>query len=102
MPSHDGGERFDEFCCRKTCIVDLNTALTRFLNVSYKSKDATLGRWYGTARVSKRPPHKSAACLRARYRTNLMCSDLNKCPKNSVNALLSIFLSHIFLFWFCQ
>jgi hypothetical protein len=27
--------------------------------------------WYGTARVSKRPSHKSAACLRARYRTGI-------------------------------
>src|SRR5262245_3190020 len=37
-----------------------------------------LGRWYSTARVSKRPSHKSAACLRARYCTDLTWSDLNK------------------------
>jgi len=35
-----------------------------------------LGRWYSTARVSKRPSHKSAACLRARYCTDLTWSDL--------------------------
>jgi len=27
--------------------------------------------WYGTARVSKRQIHQSAACLRARYRTSV-------------------------------
>src|SRR6266508_1717102 len=54
----------------------ISTTLTKFLNVSHKSKHATLGRWYSTARVSKRPSHWSAACLRARYCTNLTCSDL--------------------------
>src|SRR6266540_5372855 len=37
----------------------------------YKLGHATLGQWYSTARVSKRPAHQSAACLRARYCTNL-------------------------------
>src|SRR5262245_18188981 len=31
---------------------------------------------YGTARVSKRPSDRLAACLRARYRTILTCPDL--------------------------
>src|SRR5215510_995912 len=43
-----------------------------------------------TARVSKRPTYKTAACLRARYCTNLTCPDLNKCQKNLVNAVLVI------------
>jgi len=33
-------------------------------------------RQYSTARVSKRPIYKTTACLRARYCTDLMCSDL--------------------------
>src|SRR6266540_3126462 len=67
----------------------LCATLTKFLNVSHKSKHATLGHWYSTARVSKRLTYETAACLRARYCTNLTCSDLNKCPKNLVNALVS-------------
>jgi len=47
---------------------------TKCLNVLHKSKNTTLGRWYSAARVSKRPSHKSTACLRARYCTNHMCS----------------------------
>src|SRR5215510_1809754 len=35
----------------RTCFI---TTLTEFLNVSHKTKHATLGRWYNTARVSKR------------------------------------------------
>jgi len=35
-----------------------------------------LGHRYSTARVSKRPTDESAACLRARYCTNLACFDL--------------------------
>src|SRR6266498_1647758 len=58
-----------------------------------------LGRWYSTARVSKRPSHKSAACLRARYCTNLTGSDLNKCQKNLVNALFSALLTKFFDFF---
>ena len=67
----------------------VNRALTQFMNVSHKSKHATLGRWYSTARVSKRLTYETAACLRARYFTNLSCSDLDKCQKNLVNALVS-------------
>src|SRR5215475_931259 len=48
---------------------------TKLLNVSHKSKHSTLGCWYSTARVSKRPSNKSAACSRARYCIDLMCSD---------------------------
>src|SRR5262249_47471846 len=58
-----------------------------------KSKHATLGRWYSTARVSKRLTYETAACLRARYCTNLTCSDLNKCQNNLVNALISLFVA---------
>jgi len=36
-----------------------------------------LGHRYSTARVSKRPSHETAACLRARYCTGLTCSDLD-------------------------
>jgi hypothetical protein len=43
-----------------------------------------LGRWYSTARVSKRPSHKSAACLRGRYCTNLTCSGLTNAKKLSL------------------
>src|SRR6266498_5164233 len=67
----------------------LSALETKCLNVLHKSKHATLGRWYSTARVSKRPTYEAAACLRARYCTNLTCSDLNKCQKNLVNALLN-------------
>src|SRR5262245_36740591 len=62
---------------------------TKFLNVSHKSKHATLGRWYSTARVSKRPSHMSAACLRARYCTNLTCSDLTNAKKLSLQSIQS-------------
>src|SRR6266540_5793252 len=68
----------------------LSALETKCLNVLYKSKHATLVRWYSTARVSKRPSHKSTACLRARYCTNLTCSDLNKCQKNLVSKVLSL------------
>src|SRR5262245_21613338 len=54
----------------------VSRALTKFLNVSHKSKHATSGRWYSTARVSKRLTYETAACLLARYCTNLTCSDL--------------------------
>src|SRR5262249_56535076 len=36
----------------------------------------TFEHWYGAARVSKRPTHRSAACLRARRRTDLAWLDL--------------------------
>src|SRR5262245_40328501 len=61
---------------------------TKCLNVLHKSKNAILGRWYSKARVSKRPSHKSTACLRALYCTNLTCSDLNECQKNFVSIVL--------------
>jgi hypothetical protein len=35
------------------------------LNVFYKSKHATLGPWYSTARVSNRLTYETATCLRA-------------------------------------
>src|SRR6266508_4273015 len=57
----------------------LSALETKCLNVLYKSKHATLVRWYSTARVSKRLTYEMAACLRARYCTNLTCSDLNRC-----------------------
>ena len=43
----------------------------------YKSGQATLGHRYSTARVSKRQTHQSAACLRARYYTDLAWLDLD-------------------------
>src|SRR5262245_36579935 len=46
-----------------------------FLSVEL-NRHATLGHRYSTARVSKRLPHRSAACLRARYCTDLACVDL--------------------------
>src|SRR5215468_12717375 len=55
----------------KTCA----RAITRYTFASRgswtKSEYATLEHWYSTARVSKRPTGESAACLRARYCTNL-------------------------------
>ena len=57
------------------------TTLTMLFGVTPKSKPATLGRRYSTTRVSKRLIDESAACLRARYCTNLDCSDLNKRQK---------------------
>src|SRR6266545_980840 len=45
-------------------------------NLGAKSGQATLRHRYSTARVSKRQTHRSAACLRARYCTDLACSDL--------------------------
>jgi len=36
-----------------------------------------MGRWYSTARVSKRLTDQPAACLRARYCTNPACFDLD-------------------------
>ena len=44
---------------------------------SYSGADSgnkAMGHRYGTARVSKRSAHRSAACLRARYRTDLAWS----------------------------
>src|SRR5262245_47446463 len=41
-----------------------------------KSGQVTLGHRYSTARVSKRRTHRSAACLRARYCTDLAWLDL--------------------------
>ena len=57
------------------------TLVTKFLNVFHKSKHATLERWHSIALVSKRLTYETAACLRARYCTNLTCSDLNKRQK---------------------
>src|SRR5262245_17090728 len=45
---------------------------------SSKSGHATLGHRYSTARVSKRLTGGTAACLRARYCTNLFRSGLTK------------------------
>src|SRR6266498_1065689 len=73
-----------------------------------KSKHTTLGRRYSTARVSKRPSHRSAACLRARYCTNLACSDLAKITKTRNHGILpgvSLFSSvsySLFTFLFCD
>jgi len=41
-----------------------------------KSGHATLWRRHSTARVSKRPTHRSPACLRARYCADLTWLDL--------------------------
>src|SRR5215813_11523376 len=70
--------------------LELSALGTKFLNVSHRSEHSTLERWYSTARVSKRLTYEMAACLRARYCTNLTCSDLNKCQNNLVNALISL------------
>src|SRR6266542_3060950 len=47
-----------------------------------KSGQVTLGHRYSTARVSKRPTNEAAACLRARYCTNLTWFNLvSRTPK---------------------
>jgi hypothetical protein len=53
-----------------------------------KSGHATLGRWYCTARVSKRLTDEMAACLRARYRTNLAWFDLAGLTRFGLNRAL--------------
>src|SRR5262245_8287489 len=45
-----------------------------------KSGQVKLGHRYSTARVSKRPTDESAACLRARYCTDLAWLDLERNP----------------------
>src|SRR5262249_13128414 len=49
----------------------------------YGDLSSMMGHRYGTARVSKRPTDESAACLRARYRTNHTCLGLASGRENS-------------------
>src|SRR5262249_33908164 len=56
-------------------LIEISTSVMPAVSTA-KSGHATLGQRYSTARVSKRPSHRSAACLRARYCTNLAWFDL--------------------------
>src|SRR5215510_13337934 len=58
-------------------IMRRTAALTARICPSHaRSTQATLGHRYSTARISKRPTDESAACLRARYCTDLAWLDL--------------------------
>jgi hypothetical protein len=62
----------------KKRIVKLEVSEIRHHQMSNaKSGHATLGHRYSTARVSKRLTNETAACLRARYCTNLTWFDLD-------------------------
>src|SRR5262249_46892074 len=55
----------------------IHKALRRIIT-PFKSKHTILRRRYSATRVSKRPCHRSAACLRARFCAILTCSDLKQ------------------------
>src|SRR5262245_5574712 len=79
-----GGKKMDDYCPLLIPVSPVSPVVSQSLtynnlkSVYAESGHATLGRRYSTARVSKRPIRQSAACLRARYCTNLTWFDLHR------------------------
>src|SRR5215510_14405127 len=72
---HDGADAGFASSCGQFNIQRANS-----LALTVMVKRLAKGRWYSTARVSKRLIHRSTACLRARYCTDLAWPDLVRRP----------------------